>query len=137
MVLFNTIYSNAFHCMETCQKYNRARSPFFSDKTEMDKLLGFLVNTTLDPVTKTLYKDSYASTIWLPIRSMIQEIYFSKKLKRGFKKSLERLNHFSGFGLISFEPPIKNLTLWPEELEPPAFCRPSDLRLGFSRGVIF
>ena len=67
-VLLNTVYTNAFHCFETCKKYNRAKSPMFSEKNDMKRLFGFLTNTTTDPVTKLFYKDSITSTVWLPMR---------------------------------------------------------------------
>ena len=42
----------------------------------------------------------------------------------------------SRFWPISFEPPLENPRLRPVGLGPSGFCRPTDLRLGFSRGVI-
>ena len=67
-VLLNTVSTNAFDCFETCKKYNRAQSPMFSDKKDMERLFSFLTNTTTDPVTKLFYKDSITSTVWLPMR---------------------------------------------------------------------
>ena len=68
MVLLNTVYTRAFDCFETCKKYNRAQSPMFSDKKDMERLFSFLTNTTTDPVTKHFYKDIITSSVWLPIR---------------------------------------------------------------------
>ena len=67
-VLFTANYYDAFECLETCPKYNRARASIFSDETEMSKLLTFVANTTTDPVTETFYKDITASQIWLGMR---------------------------------------------------------------------
>ena len=67
-VLFTANYYDAFECLETCPKYNRARASLFSDETEMSKLLTFVANTTTDPVTETFYKDITASQIWLGMR---------------------------------------------------------------------
>ena len=67
-VLFTANYYDAFECLETCPKYNRARASLFSDETEMAKLLTFVANTTTDPVTETFYKDITASQVWLGMR---------------------------------------------------------------------
>ena len=64
-VLFTANYHDAFECLETCPKYNRATASLFSDENEMSKLLTFVANTTTDPVTETFYKDITASQIWL------------------------------------------------------------------------
>ena len=66
--LLTTNYVNAFDCLETCPKYNRARAFVFSDETEMKKQLEFVLNTTTDPVTGTMYKDVRVQQTWLGIR---------------------------------------------------------------------
>ena len=48
----------------------------FSDKNGMERLFSYLTNTTTDPVTKRFYKDCITSTVWIPIRWMIEMRYY-------------------------------------------------------------
>ena len=66
--MFNTIYTDATRCLDTCLKCNRAQAPIFTDQEEMTELMTWAVNTTMDPVNNTNYKDIKSASFWLPIR---------------------------------------------------------------------
>ena len=66
--MFNTIYTDATRCLDTCLKCNRAQAPIFTDQEEMTELMTWAVNTTTDPTTKIFYKDVVSQAFWLPIR---------------------------------------------------------------------
>ena len=60
---------DAVQCLDTCQKYNRAQAPIFSDQEEMTEMVTWALNTTTDPLTNTLHEGvQYSATFWLPIR---------------------------------------------------------------------
>ena len=67
-IKFNTRASEWSSCMATCPKYYGATVPHFTDKTMLDQLVGWLLDTTTDPVEKTLYPGVLSPTIWVPIR---------------------------------------------------------------------
>ena len=54
--------------MDTCPKFDRAVVPSFNDKEELEELLQWLSDTTIDPNSGTLYPDAYSQTIWIPYR---------------------------------------------------------------------
>ena len=66
--MFNTIYTDAKYCFETCLNYNRAQASIFTDQVEMTELITLAKNITMDPVTNTHYKDVVSTSFWLPIR---------------------------------------------------------------------
>ena len=78
-VKFNTRASEWSSCMATCPKYNRATVPYFTDMTSLDQLIGWLRDTTTDPVEKTLYPGVLSPTIWIPIRCVTIIMYMSAK----------------------------------------------------------
>ena len=67
-VKFNSQAFEWSTCMATCPKYNRAVVPSYSNKAELDEMIQWLYDTTTDPITKTLYKDAFGISIWLPFR---------------------------------------------------------------------
>ena len=42
--------------------------PSFSDDEELEELLQWISDTTIDPVTGTLYPDALMESIWIPYR---------------------------------------------------------------------
>ena len=67
-IKFNTQEFEWSKCMDTCPKYNRAMVPSFSDDEELEELLQWISDTTIDPVTGTLYPDALMESIWIPYR---------------------------------------------------------------------
>ena len=67
-VKFNSQTPEWFTCMTTCPKYNRAMVPYFTTQAGLDGLIRWLLDTTTDPDAKTLYKEAFGPTIWIPIR---------------------------------------------------------------------
>ena len=67
-VKFNSQAFEWSTCMATCPKYNRAVVPSYSNKAELDEMIKWLYDTSTDPITKTLYKDAFGISIWLPFR---------------------------------------------------------------------
>ena len=65
---FNTQEFEWSKCMETCPKYNRAMGVSFTSKDEVEELIQWLLDTTTDPVTGSLYPDAYTPSIWIPYR---------------------------------------------------------------------
>ena len=62
--------------MATCPKYYGATVPHFTDKTMLDQLVGWLLDTTTDPVEKTLYPGVPGASIWMPIRCVFVVMYY-------------------------------------------------------------
>ena len=54
--------------MDTCPKYNRAMVSTFTDKEELEGLIQWLFDTTIDPASGNLYPDAFTPLIWLPFR---------------------------------------------------------------------
>ena len=67
-VKFNSQAFEWSTCMATCPKYNKAVVPSYSNKAELDEMIKWLYDTSTDPITKTLYKDAFGISIWLPFR---------------------------------------------------------------------
>ena len=67
-IKFNVHSPEWSQCMATCPKYNRARVPSFSDQAEFEEVFTWVYNTTINPVTKTLYPDAFTQSLWLPFR---------------------------------------------------------------------
>ena len=67
-IKFNVHSPEWSQCMATCPKYNRARVPSFSDQEEFEEVFTWVYNTTINPVTKTLYPDAFTQSLWLPFR---------------------------------------------------------------------
>ena len=67
-LLFNTQFFKWSKCMDTCDKYNRAKAPSFSDQRKLDMLIEWAFNTTRAPITLTLYEDAITSAFWIPYR---------------------------------------------------------------------
>ena len=55
-------------CMATCPKYSGARVPSFTDQAEFEEVFTWVYNTTINPVTNTLYPDAFTQSLWLPFR---------------------------------------------------------------------
>ena len=54
--------------MDTCDKYNRAKTPSFDDQIQLDTLVKWAFNTTTDPNSFTLYEDAITRAFWVPYR---------------------------------------------------------------------
>ena len=54
--------------MDTCPKYDRAMVTTFTDKEELEELMQWLFDLTIDPASGNLYPDAYTPLIWLPFR---------------------------------------------------------------------
>ena len=66
-VMFNTIFPVYTECMDTCTKYKGARAASFSNQGEMDEVVRWYKNTTIDPVTGDNYE--YGGFFWwMPFR---------------------------------------------------------------------
>ena len=67
-IKFNTPEYEWSKCMDTCPKYNGAIVPSFTDKEELEELLQWIFDTTMDPATGILFPDAFTPTIWIPFR---------------------------------------------------------------------
>ena len=64
--------------METCPKYNRAMGVSFTSKDEVEELIQWLLDTTTDPISGSLYPDAYTPSIWIPYR--LEVFHFKSSL---------------------------------------------------------
>ena len=65
--MFNTLFPDWRECMDTCTKYKGARAASFSNQAEMDEVVRWYKNTTIDPATGDNYE--YGGFFWwMPYR---------------------------------------------------------------------
>ena len=57
--------------MDTCPKYNRAMGVSFTSKDEVEELIQWLLDTTTDPISGSLYPDAFTPSIWIPYRLQV------------------------------------------------------------------
>ena len=66
-VLFETRATDGVKCLDKCQQYNRAQAPIFSDQANFDELVSWVINTTMDPVTKHQYSSTVSTAFCISI----------------------------------------------------------------------
>ena len=88
-IKFNTIEFEWSKCMDTCPKYNRAIVPSFTNNEELEELLQWISDTTIDPASGTMYPDAYTISIWIPYRcgsvNFLKIIFLSHSFKLKFQ----------------------------------------------------
>ena len=55
---FNTFAPDWQQCMDKCWRYNRAQAPSYSNQEELDELLSWGNDATIDPISGKDYPDT-------------------------------------------------------------------------------
>ena len=54
--------------MEKCWRYNRAQAPSYSNQEELEELLSWGQDATIDPISGKDYPDTYSGLFWMSFK---------------------------------------------------------------------
>ena len=97
-VKFNVHSPEWSQCMATCPKYSRARVPSFTDQAEFEEVFTWVYNTTINPVTNTLYPDAFTQSLWLPFRYSLIVLYYSLVKGKSYIQYISVILKWKGSG---------------------------------------
>ena len=54
--------------MDKCWRYNRAQAPSYSNQEELEELLSWGQDATIDPISGKDYPDTYSGLFWMSFK---------------------------------------------------------------------